>query len=192
MGGKKFLLAIVLLVINGAVAAQDTLAVKGFIHALKYIEADISSTLSKSYYENYAKDTLISIRATISDDEISNNASLVLCDILKKQYKASENCAVLFGKNLPFLQNVRDSIQSAQQAKAFMGPKLKYKAITHDRGKGYLLKFSRLVNNTLMAQVGYSSDIKRGFGPGETTIYYFVFDNNLLIEKVYTGSIFYD
>ncbi len=192
MGDKKIILVIVLLIVSQAIAAQDTLAVKGFIHALKYIEADISSDLSKSFYYNYGKDTLISITATISDDEIQNNASLVLCDILKKQYKASENCAVLFGKNLPLLRNVRDSIQSAQKSMEFKGYKLKHEDVSHDKSKGYLLKFSRLVNNTLMAQAGYSSNFKEGFGSGKTTIYYFIFDSNLIIENVYTGSKIYN
>lgn len=192
MRGKKILLVVLLLIINQAIAAQDTLAVKGFIHALKYIEADISSNLSKSFYDNYGKDTLISIRATILDDEIQNDATLVLCDILKKQYRASENCAVLFGQNLPLLRDVRDSIQSAQKSLEFKGYKLKHEDVSHDTNKGYLLKFSRLVNNTLMAQAGYSSNFKEGFGSGKTTIYYFIFDSNLIIENVYTGSKIYN
>ncbi|MFW5761648.1 MAG: hypothetical protein ACOCXH_11775 [Cyclobacteriaceae bacterium] len=192
MSAKKIIFVIVLLIINHVVVAQDTLAVKGFIRALKYIEADISINLSKSFYDNYGMDTLISIRANISDDEIQNNALLVLCDILKKQYKASENCAVLFGKNLPLLQGVRDSIQSVQKSETFKGYKLKYNDTTQNVGKGYLLKFSQLVNNTLMAQVGYSSNFKKGFGVGETTIYYFIFDDNLFIDKVYMGSKTYN
>ena len=42
MSVKKVILIVVLLIINQSVTAQDSLAVKGFIHALKFIEADIS------------------------------------------------------------------------------------------------------------------------------------------------------
>lgn len=192
MKSKKIILVTMLLIISHAISAQDTLAMKGFIHALKYIEADISSNLSKSFYDKYGKDTLISITATILDDEIQNDATMVLCDILKKQYRASENCAVLFGQNLPLLRNVRDSIQAVQKSLEYKGYKLKHEDVNHDKSQGYLLKFSRLVNNTLMAQAGYSSNFKKGFGSGETTIYYFIFDSNLTIEKVYTGSKIYN
>jgi hypothetical protein len=191
MSVKKVILVVVLLIINQVVTAQDSLAVKGFIHALKFIEADISSDLSKSYQAKYAKDTLICVNAIISDDEIENNALLVLCDILKKQYNASENCSVLFGENRPLLQRVRDSIQSVQ-SENIEGYKLKYETTSQNEKKGYLLKFSRLVDNTLMAQIGYSSNLKEGFGSGKTTIYYFLFDDNLFINKVFKGSKFYD
>lgn len=192
MSGKKIIFVIMLLIVNQGVTAQDSLAIKGFIHALKFIEADISSNLSKSYQDKYAKDTLICINAIISDDEIENNALLVLCDILKKQYNASENCSVLFGENRPLLQRVRDSIQFVQKSETIKGYKLIYETTSQNEKKGYLLKFSRLVNNTLMAQIGYSSNLKEGFGSGKTTIYYFIFDDNLFIKKVFKGSKFYN
>ncbi|MFC2187419.1 hypothetical protein ACFCT7_08880 [Fulvivirgaceae bacterium LMO-SS25] len=189
---KKSVFIIIFLILSQEILGQDNLAVKGYINGLKYIEADISSNLSESFYNNYGKDTLISINAFISDEEIKNNALLVLCDIIKKKYNYSENCAVLFGKNLPLLSNVRDSIESVQKSEDFNGYKLSYKAINQNIDKGYLIKFSRLVNNTLMAQVGYSSNFKEGFGAGKTTIYYFIFDENLFIERVFTGSKIYN
>ena len=191
MSFKKAILVVVLLLINQAVKAQDSLAVGGFIHALKFIEADISIDLSKSYQAKFAKDTLICVNAMVSGEEIENNALLVLCDILQDQYNASENCAVLFGEDRPLLQRVRDSIQSVQ-SEANAGYKLPYTGTDQYESQGYLVKFSGLVNNTLMAQMGYSYGINKGFGQGETTIYYFLFDDNLLINKVFKGYVYYD
>ena len=128
----------------------------------------------------------------ISLREVPNDMNLVLCDYILKNYNVGKSCAELFGKNLPIVQHLRDSIAATASTEGY-SPNEILRDYISDAEKGVIVFFSRIHHNTLSAEVMTFCDTykKSRNWQGSSDIYYFQFSEEESIKNVYQGKKYY-
>jgi len=119
-------------------------------------------------------------------EKVINTPYSCLCDILKVNYKFDGSCTEEIGLDRELAVKVSDSINIVYKNYKFVQEKIISNDITLLNKLG--LSFSDIYNNSMLVTLGYHCSSKRA--SGKILSFYFLFDKNGNIQKVFHGQLY--
>lgn len=126
-------------------------------------------------------------RIKVSDSIIRNNPYLFLCAVLNKKNNSRGNCTKLIGAEK---LKTYDSIKQAYIDYSYSEKvNIPFKDRSLKGRKAFILSFSDVFKNTIMAEVHFRNGKILGGESRKSLLFYFVFHSNRKIKNVFTSEI---